>query len=49
MMISHDWPSDEDHLWTKWMAYAGPPEAKEYRVCVHPQCHGFEVRPTPKA
>jgi hypothetical protein len=41
----HNWPADQDeHVWDRWWTQKGPPNATEYRTCIHPDCNAIEYR-----
>lgn len=49
---SHGWPSDGEHVWTRWYQNK-PNDAKggptQYRTCIHPECGASEERKAPLA
>lgn len=48
-MSEHKWPAVGEHLFGRWQAEKGLPNAIEYRVCLHPDCRAIERRPVPNA
>lgn len=44
----HKWPMLDEHFFTEWRGNTGPPNATQYRVCIHPKCGEVQTRPTPR-
>jgi hypothetical protein len=45
--MDHQWPTDGEHMWGKWYAFAsrrGTQPAIEFRRCVHPECKEVQYR-----
>jgi hypothetical protein len=43
----HEWPYNDEHVWTDWRTATGLPKATQYRSCIFDGCPEVEYRDAP--